>query len=88
MEVVTQVKERLVARGWTLANDSSLAVLCVVPPANGPGVREIVRRTLQSGRAWVARSTFEGREVIRICATHGQSSLADVDELVRVLTNG
>lgn len=88
VEVVTQVKERLVARGWTLANDSSLAVLCVVPPANGPGVREIVRRTLQSGRAWVARSTFEGREVIRICATHGQSSLADVDELVRVLTNG
>jgi hypothetical protein len=43
---------------------------------------------LESGRAWVARSTFEGREVIRICVTHGQSSLADVEELVRVLTSG
>jgi glutamate/tyrosine decarboxylase-like PLP-dependent enzyme len=84
--VIEQVKERLVARGWTVANDSSLAVLCVEPPATGPGVREIVRRTLESGRAWVARSSFEGREVIRICATHGQTSLADVDELVGVLT--
>jgi len=86
VDVVAQVQERLVARGWNVANDSPLAVLCVEPPANGPGVRDIVRRTLESGRAWVARSTFEGRHVIRICATHGQSSLADVEELVRVLT--
>ena len=86
VEVVAQVEERLVAQGWSVANDSSLAVLCVQPPATGPGVRDIVRRTLESGRAWVARSTFEGREVIRICATHGQTSLADIEELVRVLT--
>jgi aromatic-L-amino-acid decarboxylase len=84
--VVAQVKERLVARGWTVANDSPLAVLCVEPPAAGPAVRDIVRRTLDSGRAWVARSSFEGREVIRICATNGRTGVADVDELVRVLT--
>jgi aromatic-L-amino-acid decarboxylase len=86
VEVIAQVKARLLACGWTVANDSSLAVLCVVPPAAGPGVRDIVRRTLDSGRAWVARSTFEGLEVIRICATNGRTSLADVEELVRTLT--
>ena len=86
--VVAQVKERLEVRGWTVANDSPLAVLCVEPPAGGPSVRAIVRSTLESGRAWVARSTFEGREVVRVCATHGHTSLADVDELVRVLTSG
>jgi hypothetical protein len=48
-------------------------------------IREIVRNLLSSGRAWVARSTFEGREVIRICATHGETTLADVDELVSAL---
>jgi glutamate/tyrosine decarboxylase-like PLP-dependent enzyme len=84
--VIAQVKERLMAHGWTVANDSALAVLCVEPPAGGPGVRDIVRRTLQSGRAWVARSTFAGREVVRICATHGQTGQADVEELVNVLT--
>jgi glutamate/tyrosine decarboxylase-like PLP-dependent enzyme len=87
VEVIAQVKARLLERGWTVANDSALAVLCMEPPADGPGVRDIVRRTLASGRAWVARSSFEGREVVRICATHGQSSLADIDELVRVLTS-
>ncbi|HEV2703099.1 MAG TPA: pyridoxal-dependent decarboxylase [Steroidobacteraceae bacterium] len=84
--VIAQVRERLVGRGWTVANDSSLAVLCVEPPRGGPAVRDIVRRTLDSGRAWVARSTFEGREVVRICATHGQCTLADVETLVSVLT--
>jgi hypothetical protein len=45
-------------------------------------VRGIVSRLLGSGRAWVARTKFEGREVVRICATHGETSLADVEELV------
>jgi glutamate/tyrosine decarboxylase-like PLP-dependent enzyme len=83
--VIGRARLALEARGWVVANDSQLAVLCVVPPA-GADVRDIVRRTLDSGRAWVARSTFEGREVIRICATHGRTSCEDVDELVTVLT--
>jgi hypothetical protein len=40
---------------------------------------------LASGRAWVAPATFEGRDVVRICATHGETTLADVAELVDVL---
>jgi glutamate/tyrosine decarboxylase-like PLP-dependent enzyme len=78
-------RERLVARGWTAANDSQLAVLCVLPPPGSRPIRGIVRRVLESGRAWVARTTFAGREVVRICATHGEIALADVDELVEAL---
>jgi glutamate/tyrosine decarboxylase-like PLP-dependent enzyme len=85
VDVIAQVKSRLLARGWLAINDSSLAVLCVVPPAELGEIRDIVRSLLSSGRAWVARSTFEGREVIRICATHGETTLADVDELVNAL---
>ncbi|MGH8141886.1 MAG: hypothetical protein ACREU2_05120, partial [Steroidobacteraceae bacterium] len=48
-------------------------------------LREIVRRMLAGARAWAAVTTFAGREVIRICATHGQSSLADVEVLVEEL---
>ena len=84
-EVVARVKERLLARGWTVANDSPLAVLCAVPPAGYPGIRDIVRRVLESGRAWVAAATYEGRDVVRICATHGEATLADVEELVAAL---
>ena len=85
VEVIAQVKSRLQARGWSAINDSSLAVLCVVPPPELGEIRDIVRNLLSSGRAWVARSSFEGREVIRICATHGETSLGDVDELVSAL---
>lgn len=98
--VIEQVKERLLQHGWLAVNDSPLAVLCASPPssqalfagnasASGSGSSEvgaIVGKLLASGRAWVARTTFEGREVVRICATHGETSLADIEELVRGLT--
>jgi glutamate/tyrosine decarboxylase-like PLP-dependent enzyme len=84
-QVTDRARERLAARGWSIANDSRLAVLCVLPPAGSPPLREIVRRVLASGRAWVAVAKLEGREVVRICATHGEITVADVDELVSAL---
>jgi len=40
-------------------------------------VRSIVDRVVASGRApGVAAATFEGRETIRICVTHGETGLA------------
>ncbi|HEX4673759.1 MAG TPA: pyridoxal-dependent decarboxylase [Steroidobacteraceae bacterium] len=88
VDVVERIKVRLVSRGWSALNDSPLAVLCAAPPAGLGDVRGIVTRLLASGRAWVARTKFEGREVVRICATHGETTLADVDELVRALNSG
>ena len=82
VEVIDQVRTGLAAHGWSVLNDSPLAVLCAAPPASLGDVRGIVTRLLGSGRAWVARTKFEGQEVVRICATHGESSLADVEELI------
>ncbi len=83
--VVERIKERLVAADWSVANDSGLAVLDVVPPAALGEVRTLVRRVVASGRAWVAPTTFEGRDVVRICATNGETSDADVEELIAAL---
>jgi len=85
VEVIDCLKARLVAAGWSVVNDSRLAVLCVLPPTGFPPVREIVRKVLASGRAWVAAAKLEGREVVRVCATHGETALADVEELVAAL---
>ena len=85
VQVIAYAKAQLAGRGWAVANDSPLAVLCVLPPAGFPPVRDIVRKVLASGRAWVAVARLEGREVIRICATHGETTTADVDELVSEL---
>jgi hypothetical protein len=60
-------------------------VLCIKPPPGLGDVRSIVARVLASGRAWVAVASFEGSEVIRACATHGETTPDDVLELVRAL---
>ena len=86
IDVVNLIKERLVRAGWTVANDSPLAVLDVVPPAELGPVRTLVRRVVASGLAWVAPSVFEGRDVVRICATNGETAVEDVDALVAALT--
>jgi glutamate/tyrosine decarboxylase-like PLP-dependent enzyme len=83
--VIERVRDELVRRNWSVANDSRLAVLNVVPPGGASDVRELVRRVVASGSAWVAPTTFEGRDVVRICATHGATSDADVEALVAAL---
>ena len=83
--LIALLKEKLAARGWRIANDSSLGVLCVEPPPGLGAVRSIVDRVVASGRAWVAAATFEGRETIRICVTHGETGPGDIDELVNSL---
>jgi glutamate/tyrosine decarboxylase-like PLP-dependent enzyme len=88
VEVIDRVKERLLAFGWTVVNDSQLAVLNVVPPPELGDVRTLVRRVVASGKAWVAPTTYEGRDVVRICATHGETNEADVDALVAALNSG
>jgi aromatic-L-amino-acid/L-tryptophan decarboxylase len=85
VEVIERVKERLVVSGWRIANDSPLAVLDAIPPAALGDARTLVRRVVASGRAWIAPATFEGQDVVRICATNGETGLADVDALVAAL---
>ena len=85
VEVVERVKEKLLASGWRIANDSPLAVLAAIPPAELGDVRTLVRRVVASGRAWVAPTLFEGQDVVRICATNGETRMEDVDALVAAL---
>lgn len=83
--VVERIRVRLLAMGWTIANNPLLAVLAVRPPAHLGEVKAIVRRVVAAGQVWVAQAVFEGHDVIRICATHGEATLDDVDLLVNAL---
>jgi aromatic-L-amino-acid/L-tryptophan decarboxylase len=80
-----QIRDALEHRGWTVVNDSPLALLNVLPPAALGEPRPIVERVLKSGRAWVSLARFEERDVIRICVTHGETSDADISILVEAL---
>jgi len=76
------------SQGWEIANDSPLAVLDAIPPAGFGDVRTLVRRVVASGRAWVAPTLFEGRDVVRICATNGETGTKDVNALIAALNDG
>jgi glutamate/tyrosine decarboxylase-like PLP-dependent enzyme len=90
IELIAWLRRLLSAEGWRIANESRLAVLCVEPPPPPhPGtadVRATVQQVLASGRAWVAAAKYEGRDVIRICLTHGETSMDDIRELVTALS--
>ncbi len=73
------------ARGWTVANDSPLAVLCLMPPAGSASSATIAFRGLAEGAAGISVATFEGRPVIRACVTHGGTTEEDVAKLVAAL---
>jgi glutamate/tyrosine decarboxylase-like PLP-dependent enzyme len=75
----------LTACGWTLANRSPAAVLCLEPPPASADIRTIVSRVLASGRAWISTTEFEGRPVVRACITHGETSRDDLRVLVEAL---
>jgi glutamate/tyrosine decarboxylase-like PLP-dependent enzyme len=85
IELSEMLKAKLAARGWSIANDSMLAVLCVEPPPGCGEARSIVSRVVTSGCAWISTATFEGREIIRACVTHGETTAEDITELVNAL---
>ncbi len=72
------LKNLLLDRGWRVANDSCLAVLCLEPPAGGVGARLVVDRVVASGRAWISAGVFEGRDVVRACVTNGETTPEDI----------
>jgi hypothetical protein len=78
-------KAQLAVRCWSVANDSRLTVLRAPPRADPALLREIACKVLASGRASVAVAQLEGRGVVRICAVHGETTIADVDELAEAL---
>ncbi len=80
-----QLRHQLVRHGWTVVNDSALAVLCVEPPPGFPDATAIVAAIVASGAAWVATARIGGRDVVRICITNGQTMPHDIDALGALL---
>jgi glutamate/tyrosine decarboxylase-like PLP-dependent enzyme len=85
VDLIHLLAARMAGYGWRIANEPAMAVVCLEPPADAPPVREIVARVLRSGAAWVSAAKFEGRNVIRACVTHGETSPADIAAVAELL---
>lgn len=85
VDLIATLKAELAARGWTIANSSEMAVLCVIPPAGFLPAAEIARAVVASREGWVASTRFQGRDVVRICVTNGETSPSDMHALADLL---
>ena len=85
VELADRLRQDLAGRGWTVANDSPLAVLCVDPPPGFPDASSIARRLVASGEAWLSSTKFQGRDVVRMCVTNGRTTASDIAALGRSL---
>ena len=72
------LRDALVAAGWSVVNESALAVLCVLPPPGFADPRAIADAVVASGVAWVTTTMLRGRCVLRVCITNGQTTQDDV----------
>lgn len=78
VDLAALLRNEMIGRGWTVANNSPAAVVCLVPPTGRAAPAAIVRRVLAGGEAWVSLARFEGAEVVRACVTHGRSGGDDI----------
>jgi len=79
------LQDGLASRGWRIANEPALAVVCAEPPAGAGSAKEVVSRVLASGRPCVSAATFEGRDVVRACVTNGKTTRRDIMEVLDAL---
>ena len=84
-----QLMERLTGtmlnHGWQVANDSRMAVACLIPPTASRPITDIVTQIVDDNQHWISQTRFENTPVIRACITNGRSDEADIDCLATAL---
>jgi glutamate/tyrosine decarboxylase-like PLP-dependent enzyme len=79
--------------GWTVLNDSSLAVVCFFDRTHSEGssrayLEAVCNAVVDSGEAWVSFTMLDkSRPAIRACVVNHRSREQDVDALIGVLDN-
>ena len=84
-----ELRGRLEAAGWRLANRTPLPVVCATHPRILEGaisIRAVVERVQARGQAWVSEVMLAGRiPAVRACITNYRTTPADVAFLVEEL---
>lgn len=83
--LIDRLNDALRGHGWTVVNDSRMAVTCLVPPKDSKPVKQIVDEIVADGRHWVSMTKFEDVPVVRACITNGKTAIKDIDSLVVAL---
>ena len=83
------LREKLVAHGWTLYNQTDLPVITFGNSSleQDPNkALEIVQKVIQKGNAWISVYNTNGINAIRACITNYDTSEREMNQLLADLT--
>ncbi|MFK8029051.1 MAG: aspartate aminotransferase family protein [Gammaproteobacteria bacterium] len=88
--LIERLNHALTIVGWSVVNDSVMAVSCLVPPGDDESTRRsavagIVDEVVERGNAWVSVAIMEDQPVVRVCITNGNTTETDIDQLAKEL---
>ena len=71
--------------GWSVVNDSPLAVLCFEDTDRALDLEKVVASVVADGRTWISSVKFEGRRVLRACITSHHTEEENLTDLISAL---
>lgn len=87
IEMGRLLRSRLRATGWRLLNDTPFPLVCFVPDdGDEANIRRIEHTVCASGLAWISTVALSGRLALRACITSFETSAADIDCLIDLLS--
>ena len=82
INLIDYLNTQMHKHGWTIANNSRMAVTCLIPPKHIGSAEDMVKKIVASGTHWVSLTKIEGQPVLRACITNGRTQKADIDALI------
>ncbi len=85
IEMADELRRALVARGWTILNDSPLAVVCFSHPRlpDHAALAAFAHRVQREGTVWISPTTLgETTPALRACVTSFRTEREDIDVLL------
>jgi glutamate/tyrosine decarboxylase-like PLP-dependent enzyme len=80
-----RLRRGLAGAGFQIVNDTPLPLVCF-EPSSGTEVQRIVEAVTGSGAAWIASVALRGRPCLRACITSFETTEADVDALIELVS--
>jgi glutamate/tyrosine decarboxylase-like PLP-dependent enzyme len=89
IDQIQSFNTQMANRGWQIANNSRLAVSCLIPPKSRLLPHDIVDQIVAEGKEWISVTRFEGHDVIRVCVTNGRTQDSHLEQLaIRLIAMG
>jgi len=86
LNLADHLKTLLSNNGWSVVNDSPLAVVCFEDVGGVLDLDQIAASVVGDGRTWISSVKYEGRKVLRACITSHRTTNENLANLLAALS--